>query len=290
MATETETLLKLIAQKAEARAISGTFRGLDGLRGLVDYDGGRVPAHLWAGYMPEPNEPVWVLVLDGVAYIVGPTMPKPGNGSVVSSAGGNARVSTAIGEIAATYDGAVSYPPGTLVKLLWQEGAHIVGRRGAAPVVEVPPSPGGPAQTTRTVVFNALDSGSYQPGYGWRTNDVWSSASNSGGWFYGRQIADTIPDSARIDAASIYLPRPDRLTGARPFGRHGSESKPGGALGFAALSTLGGTEGWVPIPTSLIDYLKANIGGLGFDLGGWNIWPGTQRVGQSGAVSVTFTA
>ncbi|WAC68913.1 hypothetical protein [Microbacterium sp. SL75] len=290
MATEQETLLKLIGDKSTARVIPGNFRGLDGLRAVVDFDGGRVPAYMLTDYVPSVNESVWVQVIDGVAYVMGPTTPRLGNGTVISASGGTARVSTALGEIEATYDGAVTFAAGTLVKLTWREGAHIIGRRGPAPVVDVPPPPESTGPQTRTVTFTPTDSGSYQPGYGWRTADVWSSSSNSGGWFYGDQIKDTIPDNARIDGAEIYLPQPDRLTGARPFGRHDQAGKPGGALTFSDTSTLGGTSGWCGIPTGLIDHLKANTGGLGFALGGWNVWPGRQRDGQSGVLRVTFTA
>lgn len=289
MATEVEALLKLIGSKLEGRALTGVYRGLDGIRAIVDFDGGRVPAHMMTPYMPEVNEAVWVLVLDGVAYVTGPAAPRPGNATVLSASGGTARVSTALGDVTATYDGATSYPAGTLVKLAWVEGAHIIGRRGAvpAPVVPPPPEQAGPQTQTRT--FYPTDSGSYQPGYGWRTADVWSSSNNSGGWFYDNQIRDTIDDAAKILAAEIYLPKPDRLLGARPFGRHGHASKPQGALQFFDTSTLGGTEGWVGIPLGLIEHLKANTGGLGFDIGGWNVWPG-KRDGQSGALRVTFTA
>lgn len=292
MASEDQVILDLLADKAEGRVIAATFRGLDGLRALVDFDGGRVPAHMMTGaYLPEVNEPVWVFVLDRVAYVTGPTRPRPGNGTIISASGGSALVETAIGKITATYDGAVTLPAGTAVKLMWNDGAHVIGRRGAAPPPPViPPPPVSAQPTQRTVTFQPVESGSYQPGYGWRTDDVWSSSNNSGGWFYRDQIRDTIPDEARIDGAEIYLPGPDRLTGARPFGRHDYGSKPGGALTIRDESTLSGTDGWCGIPQGLIEHLKSNPGGLGFANGGWNVWPGRQRNGQSGALRVTFTA
>lgn len=228
------------------------------------------------------------------------------NGNLVLQGPVNARATT--GRVTAT--GAlttVEYPNGSgvtaqlrrnsaytpalndLVLLDWSSGGVIVGKIDSNPTPPAPelPSTGGPQDFD--VTFTALDSGSYQSGYGWRTNDVWSSASNTGGWFYGSKIRDTIPDTAVITGAWIYLPLQEQLGGA-PFGRHGSDSKPGGALGFADVTTLQSRSGWVPIPAGLIDYLKANPGGLGFGFGGKNIWRGTQKDGSSGAVRVTYRA
>lgn len=269
--------------------LAAIFRGLDtDRRALVEFSGGRVPAYVLAG-IPPLNESVWVQVQDGVAFMHGPVIPKPDEGGVVTAAGGTATVQTDIGDVIARYDnGLLLLDPGDVVHMVWgPSGAWIDGVKvdyTPAP----PPPPPTPAPTRRTVEFGAIDSGSFQPGYGWRTNEVWSSASNHGGWFYGSAIRDTIPDDAPISGAQIYLPPPVRLLGAMPFGRHGADSKPTGALTFADTSTLPGTSGWVNIPFSLIDHLKSNPGGLGFNYGGYNVWPGTQRDGQSGRLRVTF--
>lgn len=288
MAGEPEVILELFNNKSKVQLLAGNYRGLEELRAVVDFDGGRVPAHPTTAYRPEINEPVWVAVVDGVAYMIGPTIPKPPEGEIVSTGSGLAEVSTDIGTVQATYQSGASLNPGDVVKLFWSGGCHVIGVLSTSTPADVPaPGPGVSGLRT-TTTFTAIDSGSYQAGFGWRINDVWSSANNYGAWFYGNKIRDTIPDSASIVSAEIYLPSPDRLTGARPFGRHSYPSKPGGAPTISATSTLAGTAGWVAIPTSLIDHLKANDGGLGFALGGWNIWPGTQRDGLSGAVRVTY--
>lgn len=169
------------------------------------------------------------------------------------------------------------------------DGGAVVGKLDAAPSTTPPAGPGTAPVKSYDVTFRANDSGAYQSGYGWRTNDVWSSASNIGAWFYGSKIRDTIPDAAVITSAQIYLPLRERR-GAAPFGRHASETKPGGAVSFSATGALAAITGWVSIPTTLIDHLKANPGGLGFDLGGRNIWNGTQLDKQSGAVRVKYKA
>lgn len=286
MTAETDALLELFDGKSNTRIIAGNFHGLDGLRALVDFDGGRVPAHFATAWRPGINDPVWVTVVDGVAWLLGPTAPQASDGSVVSVAAGLATINTDVGQITATYNSGVTLTAGQQVKLLAHGGYHVVGVKSTSPPPpEVPGGPGsGGGRVTQT--FTAIDSASFQ--VSWWNNDVWSSANNRGCWFYGTKICDTIPDSATIVGAEIYLPPPTRLLGARPFGRHPYATRPGGAPSITATSTLPGTSGWVAIPTSLLDHLKSNVGGLGFDIGGYNIWPGVQRVGQSGAVRVTY--
>lgn len=280
---------RLIGEKSSVKFLAAVFRGLDAdRRALVDFDGGRVPAYVLSGWPPPLNEAVWVQIVDGVAYMHGPTVPKPDEATVLTASGGVATLDTDIGPVTAAYLDGSTVSSGDIVRLSWgPSGAWVLGVTTEAVPPAVPGAPGG-GPGRRTVEFTAIDSGSYQSAYGWRTNEVWSSASNQGAWFYGSVIADTIPDSAGIVSAAIYLPLPTRLLGAMPFGRHGYGSKPGGAVSFAATSTLPGTSGWVPIPTTLIDHLKSNIGGLGFDYGGYNIWPGTQSDGQSGKLRITF--
>lgn len=289
MASETDVLLQLIGDKSKVKVISGSFRGLDGQRALVDFSGGRVPVSVATAWRPELNEAVWVIVVDGVPFLLGPTVPKPADGTVLSTSGGVAQVSTDIGTVSATYPFGASLSASQQVKLIWGNGAHIVSVMSASVAPpDVPPPPAQQTPSTVTKTFTATSAGSYQAGYGWRTNDVWCSASNRGCWFYGTKIRDTIPDSADILAAKIYLPNPIRLLGARPFGRHAYAKKPSGAPTISAATTLSGTDGWVSIPTSLLDWLKQNTGGVGFDLGGYNIWPGVQQDGQSGALRVTW--
>jgi hypothetical protein len=286
---ETEVILRRLGGKSSVRFLPATYRGLDAdNRALVDCDGGRVPAYVLPGMAPMLNEPVWVEIVDGVAYMHGPTTLRSDEGTIVTAADGVAELTTATGDVTASYENGIPLTPGDVVRLSWgPSGAWIMGVAVEAVPPVVPPSTGG-GGGRRTVEFTALDSGSFQPGYGWRTNEVWSSLSNRGAWFYGSQLRDTIPDSASIVSAQIYLPAPAKIVGGRPFGRHSFDSKPAGAITATDTSTLPGTSGWVDIPTSLIDHLKSNPGGLGFNNGGDNRWPGTQRDGQSGRVRVTF--
>lgn len=282
-------LQSLIGSKSSVRILPAVYRGMDeDRRALVDFDGGRVPAYVLGGMAPMLNEPVWVQMVDGVAYMHGSTVPKPDEGTVLTAASGVANLDTDIGPVTARYLDGSTVSSGDIVRLFWgPSGPWVLGVTTESTPADVPPVGSG-SGGRQTIDFSSLDSGSYQSGYGWRINEVWSSASNAGAWFYGTQITDTIPDSAVIVSAAIYLPTPIRLLGAAPFGRHGYTWKPGGDPGITATSTLPGTAGWVAIPTSLIDHLKANPGGLGFDYGGYNIWPGRQIDGDSGRLRITF--
>lgn len=287
--TESDVLLKLIDDKSKVRMIPGTFRGLTDDRAVVDFDGGRVPANT-IGVLPAVGVDVWVAVIDGVPFMLGPTLPQPSEGTVVSASGGTATVSTVIGNVSARYDSAqLSLATNDEVFMVWGAGPFIVGVTAAAEEPDAPESTPKPKTFTKT--FTAVDSGSFQvtdPQFGWRTNDVWSSSKNIGAWFYGSKIKDTIPDSATILKAEIFLPAPIRLLGTRPFGRHTAGDKPSGAVTITATSTLSGTEGWQEIPTAIIDSLKTSDGGVGFGLGGYNIWPGTKGHGNSGALRIKY--
>lgn len=291
MASESEVLLKLIDEKSTVQVLSGFYRGLDGDRATVDFANGRVPAYFTSAYMPAVNDPVWVMVADGVAYMLGPTTPKPAEGLVLFVTDGVVTVDTPVGQVLASHNVGQVLTAGDRVKLHWSDGCHVLGVVSvAAQTPDVPPpAGGGTGRVTKT--FTAVDSGTRGNSMGWWTNDVRNSASNQGGWFYGNKIRDTIPDSAVIEKAEIYLPLISSRFPNAPFGRHGFASKPSGALSFSDTSELPSKSGWVRIPNSLINHLKANAGGLGFTGGtGDSTWAGTQKDAQSGAVRVTYTS
>lgn len=287
---EAETILRLLSEGSKVKVVVGEYRGREpgGMRALVDFEGGRVPVQPAAAITPVVNDSVWVLIVDGLALMLGTTIMKPGEGTVVTVAVDSITVDTVIGQVTATYDAGAPISAGNIVKLLWNEGCHVVGvKAGSVPPPIPPPAPGaGGGRVTQT--FTAVDSGSHRSANGWWTNDVWASSSNRGLWFYGTKIKDTIPATAKIIAAEIYVPNPKNLTGARNFSYHGYASRPAGAPTVTTVTTLAGTSGWVPIPTSIVDFLKANVGGVGFNTGGENTWPGVQSDGQSGALRITY--
>jgi hypothetical protein len=138
------------------------------------------------------------------------------------------------------------------------------------------------------LTFTAIDSGSRNTS--WNQSDVWASDTYIGAWFYGSKIKDTIPDTAIINQARMYLPIKKNFGSAPLLGRHTSATKPGGALTISSAAALSPRSGWVDIPTSHIDFLKANDGGLGFNHGGFNIYTAVAADGLSGALDIIYTA
>lgn len=287
MTTETEALLKAINERAKVRRVAGNYRGLDGLRAVVDFDGGRVPAHFATAWRPVVNDPVWVDIIDGVAFVVGPTAPQASDGTVVSVGGGLVVVSTDVGEIAATYDAGATLTAGQGVKLFSSGGYHVIGVKSSSPAAPAP-APGGSAgggEITQT--FTAVDSGSFQS-YWW-TNRVIAGSSNEGCWFYGWKIPDTIPAAATIVEIAIYL-EPVQIQGGDPiFTTHPHASRPPGSPGLTGGEPIDVTgPGWYVLPLWMGEALRSggSAAGIGLNHGGYNIFAAVP--GNSGSLRIKY--
>ena len=287
MSAETDVLLKAINERAKVRRVAGNYRGLDGLRAVVDFDGGRVPAHFATAWRPVVNDPVWVDIIDGVAWVVGPTAPHASDGTVVSVGGGLVIVSTDVGDVEATYDAGATLTAGQEVKLFSSGGYHVIGVKSSSPDAPPPDPGGGGAGGEVTQTFTAVDSGSFQSG--WWTNRVYASSSNEGCWFYGTKIRDTIPAGAVILGVEIFLDVEQVFGGDPIFTTHTHALKPGGSPGLSGGSPvdIAGT-GWYSLSTSFGDWLKSGGGslGVGCNHGGYNIFAAVP--GQSGALRIRY--
>lgn len=285
-----EELLQVLGDLPATGSVVGVFVSQVGNIATVDQASSRLQVKSVTQTPCLPGDAVRLEWRGDELVMLGPTVPRAAVGKITAT-GNPATVEYPAGSgvtaVLPVMNGA-TLAVGDLVFLDWSTAGLIVGRINIPVAPEVPDDPSGPGGGTRTERFYAIDSGSFQSGYGWRTNDVWSSASNIGAWFYGSKIRDTIPDNASIQSASIVLPLRERL-GAAPFGRHSAEQKPSGSIAIVSTGSLPNLSGEVSIPTGLIDHLKSNPGGLGFDFGGKNIWTGTQNDGESGRVTVTYT-
>ena len=285
-----QTILKLIGDKSRAQFIRGYFRGMDGLRALVDFDEGRVPAHPVTEYRPAINEPVWVEVLDGVAYMHGPTINHSPDATVVSVASGLAVVSTDTEtNIDATYNDGVTLSAGQQVRLQWGgEKPHVIGVKSTSPTLGTPGGGGGSSGGEFTKTFTATQSGSY--GSSWWTQQVWSSDNNVGAWFYGSKIADTIPAGAEILSINIYLSVVQIFGSPANFALHNHASRPGGAPVLGSLTALAPTSGWRALPESFGNALRrgGTAKGIGFSHGGYHVFRSVGQDGQSGALRIRY--
>lgn len=285
-----DLIQQAIADLPRSESLVGVFVAQVGNIATVDQANRRLQVKSVTQTPVRPGDAVRLEWASGELVMLGPTVPRAVTGRV-AAAGNPATVEYPAGSgvtaVLPVMNG-VTLTVGDTVFLDWGSAGLVVGRI-ASPIVppkpNLPPPP--PSGGQRTEQFYADDSGSYQDGYGWRMNDVSSSSRNQGAWWYGSKIRDTIADDAPIISATINLPLIREL-GAAPFGRHATESKPSGPVTIFAASTLPGKSGEVAIPLSLIDHLKANPGGVGFDLGGYNVWRGTQSDGSSGRLTITY--
>ena len=122
-------------------------------------------------------------------------------------------------------------------------GQLVAGRYAAEPPSSdytTPPAP--PAGTGGTQTFLPTASGSYRSG-AYRGPDVEVNVSRTGVYWYGTQIADTIPDGATITAATISLSQLyDQIGVASLLGTH-AQASPGGEPVIAGVVSVnsGGT-------------------------------------------------
>lgn len=209
------------------RASAGTVTTIGGSRAVVLDDGTRLTP-LWpASVVLVDGDAVQVVLVDGVAHVIGPVVatPRPISGSIAGAASsGLVPVSTAAGTVRARYAGTVP-AIGTLVGLIWQGGgappfllpgtlAPIASDPQPPPPTPAPP-PTGPASGTLQVP--ALGSGTWLAGgTGWLpTTDLrqggapFANRESSGGWWYG--AAAQVLHGRAIPKASIRLPARTRI-------------------------------------------------------------------------------
>ncbi|SBN64463.1 hypothetical protein GA0004736_3423 [Curtobacterium sp. 9128] len=289
MTDESDILLKLIGDKTKVRPLIGTFVSATAAGCVVDVGGGRIPAQLGPGLMPEVNEPVNVWYIDDRVFMMGPTATKPAKGTVVSVAGGLVTLNTDYGTVVSPYLGSTP-AAGQVMGLRWHNGPLALGVLSTSPA---PPTPPNAPQTSTSVhrdVFAAADAGSFNR-YGWQQQQVWASDSYYGAWFYGSKIADTVPASASIQAVEIFLSIESLFGSAPNFALHSYQAKPAGQPGYGTQQALAPRAGWFALPTAWGDALKAGGGsaGVGVNHGGKNIFRSLAQDGMSGALRITST-
>jgi hypothetical protein len=294
---EATTVLRLVGEKADVSVQVGYFRALDGNRVVVDVGGGRIPADVATAFRPEPNEPVTLLFVDGLPTMLGPAVPKAGQGLVESVDGDYAIISTDMGSVRAPYPEGLLVAPGDLVKLLWSDGPFVVAVMSTTPEKPpVPPAPGGGGVGDRQDTFTALQSGAFQSnGSRWSSDQPRASDGYLGAWHYGSKIADTIPANAAVRSVEIFVRYASRFGSPPNFGLHSQLSQAGAPDVFDAFPWPV-NDGWNTVPephaTTWFDALKAGGGKFGVVLnhGGVNRFLSTGDDPQSGALRISYTA
>jgi hypothetical protein len=281
-------------KKARTRAsrivpLVGTVQSATATGFIIAMQGQAFPAYATA-YTPAVGENVKVWFIDEIGYVIGPAVPNPSTGVIVSVASSLATITAGGNTITGVpYAAGLALAAGQAVQLLWAGGPFIVAVQStSAPSATPPPSSSGGA-TQQTLRFYALDSGSYQSR--WWTSQVYASDTNAGAWFYGSKISDTIPASASIQSIRIYQSIRSTNGVAVNYQGHQNYTKPAGAPGFVGSAFAAApVGGWVSLPNSFASALLSGGGaaGIGLNHGGFTIFSDLSD-SLSGALEIVAT-
>lgn len=260
---------------------------------VVNIDTTSVVARI-SGQAPVVGKSINVMVVGQLAYTLGRQDPPPlatvngapasGLVNVLSDDGNTYRVGFQ-----------TSYTPasGHRVLMDWDAGGHIVNRVDAAPTVTPPPENDNPS-VRKTRTFRATDSGSYRSS--WSSGVVYFGQSYpSAGWFYGTQMADSIPDDAVINSVSIYLEVTAQSgVATMPLYLHTSASRPGGGLALDQGTDIGsmpnGFRGNVGLPAGWGNLLKTGARlGVGTTGPGYRRLNGPAQSAAAGSITISWT-
>lgn len=281
----------LLAGKSKVKILSGTFVSATATQLVVDCGNGRISCFPLVSYLPLVNETVYVMFIDDVPYVTGPTQVKPNQGTVVSASGGLVTLTVATGTIILPYTTTLTPTAGQVMYLIWQGGqGFAVSVMSVQPATVAPPVKVVSTVKSHTDVFKANASGSYQSGKFW-TAEVYSSTGNIAEWVYGHKMADTIPSSAVIHSVEIYCSM-NQIFGTSPnFALHSDQTLSGSpSLGGVTVINIA-QKTWVSLPASYGNALKRGGGsyGVGVAHGGFQIFKSIAEDGWSGALRIRST-
>ncbi len=287
-------LLRRLREMPSVASKTAVFVDRDGTRVRVNTGDTTITVPFVGLYLPPRGMAVQMELRNNQWVVTGPANPLPGEGIVTAATTPRATVSAWGRTYSLRHE--TSYTP-TLsdrVAIAWYaDGDGVITGKLSAASNNTPPAEAGPATPQRfhPEPFTAIDSGTWRAGSGWWTRTVRANV-DDGAWFYGSKIKDTIPDSATIVAARIFIPVQDIVINYRGLlRRHIHPTKPGGAPTFTgATKDVQPVTGWVDVPLDWIDALKAGDGGLGFDGGGQWVCKGTDTDALSGALDIEYDA
>ncbi len=293
MTSDADAVQKLLEDKASIELRIGTYVGVSGGRALVDVSGSRVTAAFRCEVEPGVNESVWVETIDGSLFVTGPTVPKPGIGTVVSLTDpDHALLSTTLGEVTAIIHDGDELDADDIVGITWPGLCcyKLATSPDDATPGAAPPSSSGGVQTAE---FRATDSGSTDRGSArWWTTQVYASSSTYGAWVYGSTIKDTIPAAAAFASLQIYISWVSKYGAAPRLVMHNLASKSGvpGVSGYTEWTPGSGYQ-TPPNAEEIFNGLKAGGAyyGIGFDQGGKNVFKSLAADGMSGALKIQWT-
>lgn len=289
---DVDVIQDLLNGKAKVTMWLATFVSIDGSVAWCDVanggQSGRVPTRVTTSYRPQVNEQVFVLAVDGKYFLLGPSVPKPAQGTVTSVGSNTVVVSTDLGDVTASVGVGMSLSSGQVVKLFWSDGAHVLAALTAAPTPVTPPPPPASEPARHVDVFNAVDAGSFSGGRWWQPQP-WASDTTLGAWFYGSKIRDTLR-AATVQKIELYASVASRYGNLPNIGYHPHAAKTGAGPSVTAARGIDVADGrWITLPLSFGQFLATNVGGIGLAHGGFNKFRSLAQDAQSGALRITST-
>ena len=267
----------------------GTCVGYDFPNQLVKINvGGQTLSMPWAADMPFAGDSVRVLWVGNKPICI--AVNGSAQGTYVSVSSG---IATVTGDDGRTYlyamPNGITFTAGDRVMLLHSK--RMVGSPKYA--VEPPGStlnvPGGPpGGSSGSATFKPTQSGSYRDG-AFRGQDVEVNAGRAGMYWYGTQIAATIPDSATVKKMTLQLVEIyDNIPGTPSMlGTH-TQAAPSGQPTIAGVIPI--LDGGSINILSLANALKTGAGlGVGFDISGQTGYRAFASLASSGSIYAEWT-
>lgn len=291
MTSEVDALFSQFGDTPRVLVRRGVFAGITDGVALVDMGDSRFACDWGTGYIPIIGETVQVLTVDA-RHLLFPAKALPGTGTVLTAAENKVNVETVAGTYSLPYVGTAP-TSGDLVGISWSEQPFVIGKLSTTPPPPAPvPDPG--AGQVRSATFQTIDTGSHNIGSSnyWQAQP-WASDSTFGGWFYGTQIADTIPAGAQLVSIEFYVSWQSRYGSTPNFGLHPLPGK-SGQLSFTNVQAWAPGSGWQtpPDPSGWFNALKAGGGRMGVGLrnGGLNKFSSRAQDGMTGALRISWKA
>ncbi|TFC30117.1 hypothetical protein E3O55_08520 [Cryobacterium sp. MDB1-18-2] len=268
--------------------------------GTVVVDFGQGPLTIYAaGFTtPLPGAYVRTLRVNGLTMMLGSVKPQSAYGRVVAT--GVPKLTVQLPDASEVQLGYLStYATPAVdddVLIMWDGGGIVIGPLAEIPESAYVPPSAVPVPVQYTTEFLATDSGTfYVPGGQWNSNDVWSSLSNAGAWWF-NDIAGTIPDGASIVLVETYV---TEIYNQHPavlakVGLHSHGGKAGNP-GIRDAADISAGTGWKTLPNAFGDALKTGAAiGIGVPTvpGGtsYHRYQGRSADVSSGKLRITYVA
>lgn len=252
------------AALAGVAASTATLLAFEGAYAVVEDYLGEVQRYRWAGtIVPAPGDAVQVLMQNGQHIVTGRTVPTPSQGTVLAVNGSKVSVEVSVGPspIEAAYIYA-NPQVGNKVALIHGFDGYLAQGITSAPSTGAPsvPESSTPAAGTRKQVFKARVAGNWRDGQ-WYDGRPIVSDYRVAAWHYGTVLGSTLPDTATILAARIYLPVTQVQWDNAPIVQ-ALASPPPASTGVGSTGVLPARQGWVDLQISVAEQLRTGNRGI----------------------------